>query len=288
MLIPAVIWEIHAWKIPSAVKSLHWKTSLAGTVDTISARVPMVVLLNLAAQQPAVSLVSERKRKQQIRLTTSLLALGISVFTNVVYNGSSGFWACCRNTGQPNPEIDCSNPTRESFSAPAPDKLLTIANSTLTASSDVATSVRTVSIVVTPSNATPSLTSTSLDTGFAALNPTLGQISTSILLPSESSCSNGRRCSSHLSMGTSAGIGAGATIAGFAFIATTALLVRRAIKKRNPRSRRTFKSDAGNTRQASPYRQEGDVPELGMEQDKELDGTGFVEMEERNRLELGL
>ncbi|PYI04618.1 hypothetical protein BO78DRAFT_347173 [Aspergillus sclerotiicarbonarius CBS 121057] len=119
----------------------------------------------------------------------------------IVYT-SDGYWACCENDSG---TVNCSNPSKEMWAAPAPSKLATIQYLPSTASGTPTYAVATSTATSTSSSATTSSTSSATST-------------------SSSSGSSG------ISAGAAAGIGVGAA-AGFVLVA--AMLALLYFRRRN-------------------------------------------------------
>ncbi|KAL9591465.1 MAG: hypothetical protein Q9179_007694, partial [Wetmoreana sp. 5 TL-2023] len=174
--------------------------------------------------------------------------------TDVVYNRTTGLWACCfGDRGTRN----CNYPTDDTFQAPPPEELKTIASST----SDPGTSSPTSSasqLRTTTSSAAPSATPNSSSTPQTTHNP----------------CAESGGCPSSLSSGAKAGIGVGATIAGLALIAMIFFMFRR----------RAHKGHGGSVKQAPSKDVSGEAANTGPP--KELHGERQTELDSRMWVEM--
>ena len=186
--------------------------------------------------------------------------------TYILFNSTTNDWRCCNSTAL---SPDCSTTTDYfSLHAPAPDQLSTIAN-------------RPIFISATASAPTQRISS--------AASSTLQSPGATVSHTPSSTCISAKDCASHPSLGECAGIGAGSAIAGLGFLIATAILIRKLISKKKALN---FTPGSHGTDQDSqnasldPPTFIAPVQEIYGELSKELEGLGFVEMQNQHRVEL--
>ncbi|KAL8946011.1 MAG: hypothetical protein Q9222_007536 [Ikaeria aurantiellina] len=188
--------------------------------------------------------------------------------SDIIYSSDTGLWACCTNDG----ELDCSNPTDETFQAPSPGDLKEIVSSSSTSSTSSPASS-------TGSSASSSSTLPSSTAWSTAPAANTSPDSNANVATFE--CANGGQCpgSTGLSNGAKAGIGVGATIAGLAVLAAIFFLIRQSRRrKRSSNYEKAPVSEALNAtgNATSKY-------ELDSKQDTELDSRMRLEADGQHR-----
>lgn len=153
------------------------------------------------------------------QLTEHLGGQGLSDLT---YNETTGFWACCWN--KDSHKVECDNPSKEIYPAPAPSDLATIQYLPKTESGTPTYAIAATTAAKTTTEAESEKTSASAPTSASATatEATVGD-----------SPSTSTKSSSGVSAGVAAGIGVGVA-AGIVIIAAIAIFIffRRRTSKR--------------------------------------------------------